>query len=53
MTLPLFQKMLVESAKESGRTVRQIEIKTQAVDHPSLLTADETSYLKFFVLQVL
>lgn len=53
MTLPLFQKMLVESAKESGRTVRQVEIKTQAVDHPSLLTADETSYLKFFVLQVL
>jgi 23S rRNA (cytosine1962-C5)-methyltransferase len=52
MTLPLFQKMLVESAKESGRTVRQVEIKTQALDHPSLLTADETSYLKFFVLQV-
>ena len=52
MTLPLFQKMLVESAKESGRTVRQVEIKTQAIDHPSLLTADETSYLKFFVLQV-
>ncbi len=53
MTLPLFEKMLVESAKESGRTVRQVEIKTQAVDHPSLLSADETSYLKFFVLQVM
>ncbi len=53
MTLPLFEKMLVESAKESGRTLRQIEIKTQALDHPSLVTAEETSYLKFFVLQVL
>ena len=53
MTLPLFEKMLAESVKESGRRVRQIEIKTQAPDHPALVTAEETSYLKFFVLQVL
>ena len=53
MTLPLFEKMLVEAAKESGRTVRNIEIKCQSPDHPSLLVADETNYLKFFVLQVL
>ena len=53
MTLPLFEKMLVEAAKESGRTVRNIEIKCQPTDHPSLLVADETNYLKFFVLQVL
>ena len=53
MTLPLFEKMLAESAKESGRRVRQIEIKTQAPDHPALVNAGETSYLKFFVLQVL
>ena len=53
MTLPLFEKMLAESAKESGRRVRQIEIKTQAPDHPALVNAEETSYLKFFVLQVL
>ena len=53
MTLPLFEKMLAESAKESGRKVRQIEIKTQAPDHPALVNAEETSYLKFFVLQVL
>lgn len=53
MTLPLFEKMLAESAKESGRRARQIEIKTQAPDHPALVNAEETSYLKFFVLQVL
>ncbi len=52
MTLPLFEKMLIEAARESGRTVRCIEIKSQAPDHPSLLCAEETQYLKFFVLQV-
>ncbi len=52
MTLPLFEKMLVESAKESGRTIRIVEIKTQSPDHPSDLSAEETSYLKFFVLNV-
>ena len=53
MTFPLFEKMLVESAKESGKTVRTVEIKSQAPDHPSLLCAEETQYLKFFVLQVM
>lgn len=53
MTLPLFEKMLAEAAKESGRTVRLLEIKCQAPDHPSLLCADETNYLKFFVMQVI
>ena len=53
MTFPLFEKMLVESAKESGKIVRAVEIKSQAPDHPSLLCAEETQYLKFFVLQVM
>ncbi len=53
MTFPLFEKMLVEAAKESSRIVRTMEIKSQAPDHPSLLCAEETQYLKFFVLQVL
>lgn len=53
MTLPLFEKMLIEAAKASGRRVRSVEIKVQAPDHPSLLCAEETQYLKFFVLQVL
>lgn len=53
MTMPLFEKMLIEAAKESGREVRSVEVKVQAPDHPSLLCAEETQYLKFFVLQVL
>ncbi len=53
MTANLFEKMLTEAAKESGRIVRCVETKTQAPDHPSLLSADETQYLKFIVLQVI
>ncbi|MGN1348347.1 MAG: class I SAM-dependent rRNA methyltransferase [Acutalibacteraceae bacterium] len=53
MTSQLFEKMLREAAKESSRTVRVAEIKTQAPDHPALLAADETTYLKFYVLHVI
>lgn len=53
MSFSLFEKMLMEAARESGRNVRSVEIKTQAPDHPSLLCAEETQYLKFFVLQVI
>ncbi|MDE6000994.1 MAG: class I SAM-dependent methyltransferase, partial [Clostridia bacterium] len=53
MTTSLFEKMLIDAARDSGRTVRSVEIKTQAPDHPSLLCAEETQYLKFFVLQVI
>ena len=52
MTLPLFEKMLKEAARESGRSVRLLEMKIQSPDHPALLCADETMYLKFFILQV-
>jgi 23S rRNA (cytosine1962-C5)-methyltransferase len=53
MTFPLFEKMLAESAKECGKRVCVLEMKTQAPDHPTLLNEEETQYLKFFVLQVL
>ena len=53
MNYTLFEKMLIEAARESGRTIRSVEVKTQAPDHPSLLCAEETQYLKFFVLQVI
>lgn len=53
MTASLFEKMLIDAARESGRIVRSVEIKTQAPDHPSLLCAEETQYLKFSVLQVI
>lgn len=53
MSATLFEKMLSEAARESGRYVRQVEVKTQAPDHPASLSAEETQYLKFFVLQVI
>ncbi|MBR3129137.1 MAG: rRNA large subunit methyltransferase I, partial [Clostridia bacterium] len=53
MTAPLFEKMLKEAAHESGRRIRVFESRTQAPDHPALLAADETTYLKFYILQVL
>lgn len=53
MNFAMFEKMLIESAKESGKIVRCVEIKSQAPDHPSLLCAEETQYLKFFILQVM
>lgn len=49
----MFEKILQTSAKESGRTVRCVEIKTQAPDHPAALGAEETSYLKFYVLNII
>ena len=53
MTFPLFERMLSEAAKESGRRVRVLEMRTQAPDHPALLNEEETQYLKFFILQIL
>ena len=53
MTFPLFEKMLCDVAKESGRRVRVLEMRTQSPDHPALLNEEETQYLKFFVLQIL
>ena len=53
ITEQMFMNMLKDASRESGRKVRVVEIKTQAPDHPALLCDDETSYLKFVILQVL
>ena len=53
MTATLFERMLKDAAHESGRRIRVLEQRTQSPDHPALLAADETTYLKFFLLQVL
>ncbi len=52
MPAPMFEKMLVESAKKTGVTVRQIEARQQSPDHPILLGSSETDYLKFYILQI-
>jgi 23S rRNA (cytosine1962-C5)-methyltransferase len=53
VTLPLFMNMLETAASESGKIIRCIEIRSQSADHPSLLAADETMYLKYIVLHIL
>lgn len=53
MSAALFEKMLREAGNESSRRLRLVEMRTQGADHPALLAADETTYLKFYVLQVL
>ncbi len=52
ITQALFRKMLSESSKNAGRKVKLLEERIQTLDHPSLLSEEEASYLKFFVLQV-
>ena len=52
MTMPLFEKMLRESARDCGRRAKVLEVHVQAPDHPALLAAEETSYLKAYVLQI-
>ena len=52
VTMPLFSNMLVEAAKEARVNARCVEIKSQAPDHPSLLSSGETQYLKFYILQI-
>jgi 23S rRNA (cytosine1962-C5)-methyltransferase len=41
------------AALDSGRTLRVLERRTQAPDHPILLTVPETHYLKCLILEVL
>ena len=53
MTPPLFEAMLDEAAKNAGVSLRQIEARRQAPDHPILRGVPETEYLKFYLLQVI
>jgi 23S rRNA (cytosine1962-C5)-methyltransferase len=41
------------AALDAGRTLRVLERRTQAADHPILLTVPETMYLKCIILEVL
>ena len=47
-----FLQLLAEAALDAGRQLRVLDRRTQAVDHPILLTVPETHYLKCLVLQV-
>ena len=52
MTEPLFVKMLRAAAADAQVSLRQIEARQQAPDHPILWNVPETSYLKFYLFQV-
>lgn len=47
-----FIAVLAEAAADAHKQVKVVAIRGQAADHPVLLAAQETSYLKFVVLQV-
>jgi 23S rRNA (cytosine1962-C5)-methyltransferase len=48
-----FINMLKDSALRSQRTLRLLEFRGQAKDHPVLLSMPETSYLKCAILEVI
>jgi len=49
----LFIEMLRRSARKAARQVRLLELRSQAKDHPVLLSMPETEYLKCAILQIL
>lgn len=49
----LLRQTITEAARDAHRTLRQVEFRTQAPDHPILMNSDESYYLKFFIFQVI
>lgn len=49
----LFLQILAEAACDSRRNAIVVERRTQARDHPILLTVPETHYIKCFIVKVL
>ncbi len=48
----LFKEMLIDAAYSAGRQARLLEMRSQARDHPMLLAARETQYLKCAILVI-
>jgi 23S rRNA (cytosine1962-C5)-methyltransferase len=53
VTDDLFIKMLKSAARDAAVELRQVEARQQAPDHPILWNVPETSYLKFYIFQVI
>jgi len=49
----IFRKMLLDAAKDAKRTLRFVETRFQAKDHPIISGYDESLYLKCEIMQVL
>lgn len=47
-----FERMLVDAANDAGVSIRIIEQRGAAPDHPVMPAIPETEYLKFFLLQI-
>jgi len=52
MSEAMLLEIVAEASLDAGRTLRVLERRTQASDHPILLTVPETLYLKCLILQV-
>ena len=48
----LFLQAIRDAARDAHKRLRQVEYRTQAPDHPILMSADESYYLKFVIFQV-
>jgi 23S rRNA (cytosine1962-C5)-methyltransferase len=53
ITEPLFLQIVAEAATDARKNVVVVERRTQAQDHPILLTMPETHYLKCMIFKVL
>jgi 23S rRNA (cytosine1962-C5)-methyltransferase len=47
-----FERVVSEAAADAGRWARVVERRSAAPDHPTLLTARETDYLKVLLIEV-
>ena len=47
-----FLELIAQASLDANRTLRVLERRTQAQDHPILLTVPETHYLKCLILEV-
>jgi len=48
----LLKATIADAATDARKTIRQVEFRTQAADHPILWNSDESYYLKFYIFQV-
>ena len=49
----MFLEIVAQASLDAGRSLRVLERRTQAQDHPILLTVPETCYLKCLILEVI
>jgi 23S rRNA (cytosine1962-C5)-methyltransferase len=51
MNEELFREALISAGQASGRKLRLLQVRGQALDHPALLGMPETRYLKCFIVE--